>query len=378
MDKAIIYIYGIITSNQSMNGFFDGFTNLSIVRAQIDANEEAKELEVHIHSVGGDPNEGMAIYNALRQEAAKGKIITTIADGNVASSGTYPFLAGDKRLANKYVRPFIHEMQGGVEGSASKIKEYSDKINSMNNMLISFYSERLPKLTKDQISNLLKDNTFVESKDLVEMGFATGIQEVFEPQNIYKPNTINMNDKEKGVFESLQNQFNELKTEIKNLITGDGKNDNENKSTDPTNKVINAVTGEALNFPEVDENQSIKEGDIVNGQDVKDGSYILNDGAMTIDVLDGKVKKVTERVDKTELEAVNNKLTELTTAKNAEITALKDSNLTFKNSMTDKVNVMESEINKLKGSNTDINNMGGGNRDKVNKNPYKVDKFKFA
>ena len=69
-----IFIYGDIYPDQSDNASDYGVVSLKAITEQINAQKNADRFIVHIHSRGGDVNEGWAIHDAI---VATGKEIIT-------------------------------------------------------------------------------------------------------------------------------------------------------------------------------------------------------------------------------------------------------------------------------------------------------------
>lgn len=84
-DVADLYIFGDITSwpwlesDVSASGIVNELQSL-----------DAKEINVHINSYGGEVAEGLAIYNTLKNSDMK---VTTICDGFACSAASVIFMA---------------------------------------------------------------------------------------------------------------------------------------------------------------------------------------------------------------------------------------------------------------------------------------------
>lgn len=93
-DVADLYIFGDITSwpwlesDVSASGIVNELQSL-----------DAKEINVHINSYGGEVAEGLAIYNTLKNSDMK---VTTICDGFACSAASVIFMAGHRNL-NGYI-----------------------------------------------------------------------------------------------------------------------------------------------------------------------------------------------------------------------------------------------------------------------------------
>jgi ATP-dependent protease ClpP protease subunit len=81
-----------------------------LVRIQRDVNAiktlGASIVTVNIHSLGGDANHALAIYDALKEHSAK--IITKIS-GMCASAATVIFMAGNERKMSENALMLVHK-----------------------------------------------------------------------------------------------------------------------------------------------------------------------------------------------------------------------------------------------------------------------------
>src|SRR5690554_5369702 len=71
---------------------------------------KGSDLFIEIDSVGGNVHTGLALFVELRRYAKENNAtITTRSSCYVASIATAVFLAGDVRIVNEFMQPFIHE-----------------------------------------------------------------------------------------------------------------------------------------------------------------------------------------------------------------------------------------------------------------------------
>lgn len=201
-----VFIYGDIWGGWSLDS----------LRWQLqEAN--GKDVLVKINSFGGDVDEGFMMYNELRRYASDNKCtITTFAEGSCASIATVPFLAGDKRIVNEYMQPFIHNAWTYVEGDSKVMKKAYEITEQATKQIAQFYSERT-NLTYEEARELMDADTFITAEDCIKYNFAHEIESVPAPVNkIIKPNKLNNMSKPKTSFyNSLKNLF---KPAVKNAI----------------------------------------------------------------------------------------------------------------------------------------------------------------
>ncbi|GAG61745.1 unnamed protein product [marine sediment metagenome] len=98
MIEGHIFIQGIISPWQDKGSEEWGEVNIKQVTRQIQDNADAGKLIVHIHSPGGDVDEGFGIHDILVSHGRdKGIEIETRIEGLCASIATVIFLAGSVR-----------------------------------------------------------------------------------------------------------------------------------------------------------------------------------------------------------------------------------------------------------------------------------------
>ncbi|CAA7195449.1 Clp protease ClpP [Chryseobacterium potabilaquae] len=267
--KHEIKIYGEIVPFQGTQIENRGYTNLSIVEEQL-KNADGSELLVRLHTVGGDVDEGFAMYASLRRYAKENNVkITTRADGQVASIGTVIFLAGDERVGSPYIQPFFHKAQSLLGGDNEQIKK-GLALNEEANKRISLHYSQHTNLTEQEAMELMNGETFLPPQDAEELRFTTTTEEIMRPKALLRKKITNnnMNSKsknKKGLFQ-----------EIKNLIgiySGEGN----------TNKIVYTAEMNELDFYQLDENEAPSIGDKATfdgkpaGESNK-GEYILQGG----------------------------------------------------------------------------------------------------
>lgn len=265
-----INIYGDIYSDQSSTASEWGIVSLKTVKDQISANESATELIVHIHSRGGDVNEGFAIYDAL---IASGKKITTVIEGMCASIATIIALAGTTRKITENSEFMIHNPWGMIAGTAEEIQKYADQVQAYEDKILNFYIEKTGG-NKKQIAAMMQDETTLGAATALEMKFVTEIVETVQAFALLKSKKFKPMSKEKSVLQKAIDGFIAV---VKNLA--------------PTALTLSTTDGKTL---EIDQ-----EGDVlimnspvnIDGKPADDGDYALSTGS-TITVAAGKISAI--------------------------------------------------------------------------------------
>lgn len=134
---------------------------------------DAKSINVHINSYGGDVSEGLAIYNVLREHPAQ---ITTICDGFACSAASVVFMAGDKRIMSPASLLMIHNAWTIAMGNASALRKTADDIETITQASVEAY-KRGAKISEEEIKALMDAETWILPSDAVAWGFATDIDD---------------------------------------------------------------------------------------------------------------------------------------------------------------------------------------------------------
>lgn len=325
---ASIFIHGDIIPFQSDNVSDWGGVNLKGVVKQINDAKEvgADALDVHIHSNGGDVNEGFAIHDALINSNLA---INTIVDGNCFSIATVIFLAGSKRSISKNAELMIHNPWGFAGGTADDIEKYADTVRDAENKILDFYVSKTGA-DKDSLKAMMDEETFIKPDQAIELKFATDILEpvMAKAKAILNLKEINQTQMSKSLLDEIKKGFADIKAQFKSM------------GTSIKNMVVKTESGDELEIDMAGETVAV--GDMVTkGGENFTGEATLEDGTV-ITCEDGKVTAVT--TPSSTDETVEDLKAQLV-AKDAEI-----ANLTT--SITDIKNEMDGISNHLKSMKT--------------------------
>lgn len=134
---------------------------------------DVSQINLHIHSPGGDVFEGTTMYNLLRGHSAR--VVVTI-DGLAASMASVIAMAGDEILMPANAMMMIHKPWGGQVGDADDMRQYADLLDKVESTLIQAYTRRSGKSVED-IQAMLKAETWMDGNEAVAAGFADKVLE---------------------------------------------------------------------------------------------------------------------------------------------------------------------------------------------------------
>ena len=132
-----------------------------------------KQINLHIHSPGGDVFDGIAIYNLLKNHPAN---VTVYIDGLAASMASVIAMAGNEVIMPENAMMMIHKPWGIQGGDAEDMRKYADLLDKVENTLIPAYASKTGK-TPEELAEMLSAETWLNGKECVEQGFADKLAE---------------------------------------------------------------------------------------------------------------------------------------------------------------------------------------------------------
>lgn len=137
------------------------------------ALEEAngEDVEVYVNSGGGSTWTGSEIYTSLKEYSG----FVTAKIPSIAGSAASVFIMGaDKVLISPTAQIFIHRSMTRTEGNEEVHQQSAQMLSSVDEGMINAYVAKTGR-TREEILNLMKNETFFDAKRAVELGFADEI-----------------------------------------------------------------------------------------------------------------------------------------------------------------------------------------------------------
>ena len=138
-------------------------------------HKSADPVTIYINSPGGSVISGMAIYDYIRLMRSP---VTTVCVGTAASMGAILFLSGSRRMMLPHSKVMIHDPYfGGNAMAGQKPLELKEKLNDLmetRKMLAEVIVEQTG-MSKRQVLNFTKKDTFFDAKEALKVGIATEI-----------------------------------------------------------------------------------------------------------------------------------------------------------------------------------------------------------
>ncbi len=158
-DTASLYIYDVISADW-------GVSALSVIDA-INQAGDAKTLNIHINSPGGDVFEGRAIMAAI--SAFRGKTIAKI-DSLCASAATSIALACNEIEMADGAFFMIHNASGMAWGDKTALRETANVLEKIEGAIVNDYTTRTGK-DEAEIRAAMQAETWFTAAEALEYGF---------------------------------------------------------------------------------------------------------------------------------------------------------------------------------------------------------------
>lgn len=162
-DEAKVYIYDVIA--------WFGIGTDQFVR-DLD-RITAKTIHLHVNSPGGDVFEGLAIYNGLKNHAAR---VITHVDGVAASIASVIAMAGDEVRVSEGAFLMIHNPWWMVIGESTDLRKAADLLDKIGDSIAGIYAGVTGKSVKEMLE-LMAEETWFNAADAQEIGFADQVEE---------------------------------------------------------------------------------------------------------------------------------------------------------------------------------------------------------
>lgn len=164
-------------------------------------------LTVWINSPGGDCISASQIYTMLRSH--KGKVTVKI-DGIAASAASVVAMSGDETLISPTGYLMIHNPMTLASGNKSEMEKAIALLDEIKEGIINAYV-RKTGLSRNKISKLMDDETWLNAEKALQLGFVDGILfDKKEPQE--SEENIPDEDADKPQKNTASMQYSQIQT----------------------------------------------------------------------------------------------------------------------------------------------------------------------
>ena len=162
-----LFLNGTIASES----WFDDDVTPALFKSDLDAGKGP--ITVWINSPGGDVWAAAQIYNMLLSYTGK---VTVKIDGLAASAASVIAMAGDEVLVSPVSMLMIHNPATAAMGDKDDLAQAISMLDSVKDSILNAYVKKTG-LSKNKLSKLMDDETWMDANKAVELGFADRVME---------------------------------------------------------------------------------------------------------------------------------------------------------------------------------------------------------
>lgn len=132
------------------------------------------DVEVHMHSPGGNVFDGLAIYENLKQHSGS---VSVVVDGLAASAASFIAMAAapGKLQVTDNSSVMVHDAWGLCQGNATDMAEMASLLEESSDNIASIYAERGGR-TAAEYRALMKAETWATGQKAVDLGLADSVR----------------------------------------------------------------------------------------------------------------------------------------------------------------------------------------------------------
>ena len=149
--------------------WFDDDVTPAVFREELESG--SGDIEVYINSPGGDCIAASQIYTMLMEYQGN---VTVKVDGMAASAASVIAMAGTEVLMAPTSMMMIHNPMTLAMGNSDDMQKAIDMLDEVKESIINAY-ELKTGLSRNKISRLMDDETWMNAKKAMELGFADGM-----------------------------------------------------------------------------------------------------------------------------------------------------------------------------------------------------------
>ena len=161
-EERTLFLNGTIAEES----WFDDDVTPALFKSELESGDG--NITVWINSPGGDCFAAAQIYNMLTNY--KGHVTVKI-DGLAASAASVIAMAGDTVQVSPVSMIMIHNPSTIAMGDRADMEQAIDMLDSVKNSIINAYVSKTG-LSRNKLSKLMDDETWMDANKAVELGFA--------------------------------------------------------------------------------------------------------------------------------------------------------------------------------------------------------------
>lgn len=154
-------------------GFFWRGVTAKDIRGRLKRNPGAKRIKLRVNSAGGDVFDGFTIYQLLVDHPAR---VEAEVDALAASMASVILMAADEIRVAVGAMIMVHNPWALAIGDADEMRARAELLEKIGGQIADAYHARTG-LPRDQLLQMMADETWLPAQEAVELGFADTLKE---------------------------------------------------------------------------------------------------------------------------------------------------------------------------------------------------------
>jgi len=142
-------------------------------------NFNGQDFDLHINSPGGFVNEGITIYNAIKQYPGN---VTAYVDGQAASAASFIAMAADKIVIAKTGQMMIHDALSVSVGNWREMEADMEMLKTQSNRIAGIYADRAGGTNQEWLDRMAEEPVYI-GQEAVDIGLADEVYGEVPSQN---------------------------------------------------------------------------------------------------------------------------------------------------------------------------------------------------
>lgn len=168
-----IFVHGDIMDEES---WWDEVVTPKSIKSALDDMGNVKEIKLHINSYGGSVFAGNCIINLIdaKRTSTQAKVVAYV-EGIAASMGSGIAMVADEIVMYDNALMMLHKPLSFAYGNADEMQKTIEMLDKAENTLVKNYMRHF-KGAEDELRQILKDETWLDSDECLENGLCTRIE----------------------------------------------------------------------------------------------------------------------------------------------------------------------------------------------------------
>jgi ATP-dependent Clp endopeptidase proteolytic subunit ClpP len=188
-----LLIYSVVGDASSLDPSDESNVTARAIATALRAAPNAKRINVHLNSEGGNVADALAIYNNLTDHKAE---VRTFVDGLALSSASIIAMGGDSVTMRRGALMMIHNPWSLAIGDGNAMRKQAKTLDKFQAAIASVYAEKTG-LSPAEIKSMMDEETWMTAMQAKRMGFADAVRGRVSAKQVAGTNNLKIGEVQK-------------------------------------------------------------------------------------------------------------------------------------------------------------------------------------